>query len=348
MNKIVFGIIHIFNLASIKKFLAAAFIFGLIFQNISAQQVSASAKLDSTLILIGGQIDLKLEVSQPEGIKINFPVFNDTIIKSVEIVDKGQIDTLRMDNNRLVLSQLYRITSFDSGLHYIPPIQFELIDGELKKSFKTEAMSLMVVNPFKEVNPEKGIFDIKGVQDSPFKLAEILDYIYLYGGIVLILALLTWLFLYYRRKRQGKGSVFINTKPDEPAHVIAMRELDKIKNAKLWEHNKVKEFYTLLSNTLREYIENRYQIPALEKTSIEILNEMESTSDIDKAVIKQLNQVLELSDLVKFAKFQPLADENSLSLMNAYFFVDKTKENVIKTLEQEKEDILDKESKSDN
>ncbi len=313
---------------------------------INAQNVSASATLDSTTILIGGQIDLKIEVSQPKGAKINFPVFNDTITSNIEIVEKGEVDTINIDNERIVLSQLYRITSFDSGLHYIPPIKFELFDGELKSTVDTDPLSLMVVNPFKEVNPEKGMFDIKGIQDAPFKLSEILEYIYISIGILLLIGLAIWGYLYYKKKHKGGEKVFVKTKPDEPAHVIAIRELDKIKEAKLWENNKVKEFYTSVSNILREYIENRYEIPALEQTSIEILTDIKKSGKLDKEVFEQLNQVLELSDLVKFAKFEPLPDEHALSLMNAYFFIEKTKENIIKSLEQEKEIMLDNDKKT--
>ena len=308
-----------------------------------AQQVNVTATLDSTLILIGGQIDLKLEVSQPSNLKINFPLFTDTITKNVEIVEKGEIDSLRLDNNRLVLSQLYRITSFDSGLHYIPPIQFEVIQNNARNIAESNALSLMVVNPFKEVDPQKGVTDIKGPQKAPFKISEILGFIYLYGGIALALGLLIWLILYLRKNKGEGGISLAKPKPLEPAHVIALRELDKIKELKLWEQNKVKEFYTQISNTIRTYIEHRYDAPALEQTSIEIFNSLKSI-DIDKKSMEQLTQVLELSDLVKFAKFQPLPDENGLTLMNSYFFVNQTKKEEQKSLEEEKKELLAKEA----
>ncbi len=304
-----------------------------------AQQVNISATMDSTMILIGGQIDLKLEVSQPAGLNIQFPELTDTITKNIEIVEKGGIDSVKLENDRLVLTQLFRITSFDSGLHYIPPIEFEVIQEDVKNIAQSNALSLMVVNPFKEVDPEKGLTDIKGVQDAPFKLAEILDFIYLYGGIVLVIGLLIWLYLYYRKNKTEGGISFVKAKPKEPAHVIALRELDKIKAAKLWEQNKVKLFYTEVSNTIRTYIEERYAVPALEQTSVEILDALQS-SEVDKKSKDQLTQVLELSDLVKFAKFEPLPDENGLTLMNAYFFVNQTKVEEIKTLDEVKEDML--------
>lgn len=311
-----------------------------------AQEVSATATLDSTLIFIGGQIDLKLELSQPGDLQVNFPHFTDTITKNIEIIEKGGVDSLRMDNNRLVLSQLYRITSFDSGLHYIPPIEFEIIQNEVRNIAASNALSLMVVNPFQVVNPEDGVTDIKGPQDAPFKIVEILRYIYLYGGILLGLGLIVWLILYLRKNRTEGGLSFSKPKPTEPPHIIALRELDKIKESKLWEHDKVKEFYTEVSNTIRNYIEHRYEQPALEQTSIEIFDSLKSV-DMDKTSMEQLTQILELADLVKFAKFQPLPDENGLTLMNSYFFVNQTKVEEIKTLEEEKEEFLAKESEAE-
>ncbi len=345
MNSITIDFYKYFK-SNLKPVLIAicAFIFSSV--SLVAQNINASATLDSTTILIGGQIDLKIEVSQPTGVKINFPIFNDTITKNIEIVEKGEIDSIKLDNDRLVLSQLYRITSFDSGLHYVPPIKFEVFDGELKRTVDTDPLSLNVINPFKDVNPEKGVTDIKGVQDAPFKLSEILELILLGIAILAVIAFAVWLYFYYKKKKQGTKGLFIKSKPDEPAHVIAIRELDKIKASKLWENNKIKEFYTSVSNTLREYIENRYEIPALEQTSIEILNDLKKSGSLDKDVFVHLNQILELSDLVKFAKFEPLPDEHAMTITNAYFFVEKTKVNIIKSLEEEKEVMLDKDKSS--
>ncbi len=311
-----------------------------------AQQVNVTATLDSAMIFIGGQIDLKLEVSQPEGLILNFPIFTDTITKNIEIVEKGEVDTAKIDNNRLVLTQLYRITSFDSGLHYIPPIQLEIIQQDARNIAASNELSLMVINPFEEVDPEKGVMDIKKPIDAPFKISEVLGFIYLYGGIALALGLLIWLFLYLRKNRTDSILSFIKPKPIEPAHVIALRELDKIKASKLWEHNRVKEFYTQVTDTIRNYIEHRYNQPAMEQTSQEIFDSLR-TLDIGPKSMEQLRQVLQLADLVKFAKFNPLPDENGISLINAYFFVNQTKKEEVKSLEEEKENMLAKEADID-
>ncbi len=306
-------------------------------QNTFAQGVKVSATLDSTVIFIGGQIDLKLELSQPIDAKVNFPAFaNDTIISAVEIVEKGQVDTTKA-NDRLVLTQLYRITSFDSGLHYIPPIEFEVIEAESKSIAKSNALSLMVVNPFKEVNPENGLTPIKEPLKAPFQFSEIYDtLLYILLGLIVI-GVLIFLYIKYKDKLKGNAKEKEEFVPIEAAHIIALRALDQIKESKLWEHSREKEYYTNISNTLRAYIEHRYHLSAMEQTSDQILASLKLNTDVNKSTLEKLDQVFKLSDLVKFAKFKPLPDENGISMLNSYFFVNQTKVEEVKPLDENDE-----------
>lgn len=311
------------------------FALSLFAHNSFAQGVKASATLDSTLIFIGGQIDLKLEVSQPIDATISWPAFAaDTITSNIEIVERGQVDTTKA-NDRIVLSQLFRITSFDSGLHYIPPIELELIGAESKEIAKSNSLSLMVVNPFPVVNPEDGITGIKDPINTPFMLSEIED-ILTYTGIgILLIGLLIFLYSKYGHLISKKEKPAEKVVPLEPAHIIAMRELDRIQESKLWEKNREKEYYTDITDTLRTYLEHRFNVTAMEQTSDEILDTLKSVGEIDKGSMAEIDQVLKLADLVKFAKFNPLPEENNRSIKNAYAFVDKTKRAVVETSEKE-------------
>ena len=305
-----------------------------------AQEVSVDAKLDSTLMFIGGQMNLTFEVNQPKNIKVKFPLFTDTISKYVEIVDAGNIDTLNVANNRLQLQQVYRITSFDSGVHLIPPMEFEIAD-EMATRLATRPIALKVVNPFDNVDPQKGVFDIKKPINTPFHLSELKPYlVYILGFIILIGAIIFYLIWRFNRKLilplLGKEKVI------EPPHVIALRELERIKEEKLWQKDQLKRFYSELTEVLRQYLESRFNINALEQTTDEII---ESISGIDEIEIKNrenLSNLLQLADLVKFAKFKPLIDENDLSMINAIFFVNQTKFEEPKSLEEEKKAMKEK------
>ena len=125
-------------------------------------------------------------------------------------------------------------------------------------------------------------------------------------------------------KKKRKGYFF---KPPVvlPAHVRAVRELDKLKGEKIWQNGREKEFYSKLTDILRRYIHEREGFNAMEMTSGEILNEIRKLSDVD-SVYENLKQILSTSDLVKFARYKPYPDENDLSMVNAYFFVNQTRE----------------------
>ena len=103
-----------------------------------------------------------------------------------------------------------------------------------------------------------------------------------------------------------------------------MKELDEIKQQKLWQQGRNKEYYTLITDTLRRYIVDRFGINAMEMTSGEILDIIRKQQEAN-SVYESLKQIMQLSDFVKFAKMNPLPDENDLSLMNAYLFINQTK-----------------------
>lgn len=309
---------------------------------VKAQNVTASATLDSTVIFIGGQIDLKLQLSHPDNMELALPQLTDTITKNIEIVRFNEPDTLSRENNRLLIEQSYRITSFDSGLHYIPPIVFEEASEKLGKRIQTDAMALMVANPFEEVDPQKGIFDIKQPVNTPFHLSELYKYVPWVLGFILAAGIITFILLKFLG-REVPVKIFKKEEPVIPAHIKALESLDKIKGEKLWQHNRIKEYYSGVTDTLRHYIEERFKIRAMEQTTDEIMDSFTGVDIRDGKSIDNLRQILITADLVKFAKHEPLPDENDLSMINAYFFVNQTKEEELKSLEEEKEAMLKKE-----
>jgi hypothetical protein len=312
-------------------------------QPVRAQEVSVNAKVDSMLIFIGGQIDLTLEVSQPAGTQINFPLLTDTITKSIEIVNRGKLDTSRLDNNRLLIKQVYRITSFDSGVHLIPAIRFELADETARQLLETQPMALKVINPFDEVDPEKGIYDIKQPINTPFLLSELLRYLKYLLLYVVIAAVVILLVLWYK-KRKSPLAFLVKEKPIDPPHVIALRELERIREEKLWQKNQVKRYYSEITDVLRQYMETQFEFPAMEQTSDEIITSLKTIDTFEKGTLEPVSKLLELADLVKFAKHTPLPDENDLSLMHALFFVNQTKIEEMKSLEEEKKEMEKKEN----
>lgn len=292
---------------------------------VKAQAVSATATLDSSLMVIGGQMKLQLELRQPEGLQVNFPHFTDTLTGQIEIVTATPIDSTIMGDGRVQLSQALTITSFDSGLHYLPPLYFEYMEGSEQRRAATQEQALIVVNPFENVDPEKGFLDLKGPMNLPFILAELLPYFKWFMLFNLLQLLVAAVVIYLQRSKKTLKQIFIPEKPKEPAHVVALRELDRIKNQKLWQTGQVKTFYSQLTEVLRRYLEDRYHFPALEQTSGEILRQLKHENLPNSDLLPKLRTVLETADLAKFARFEPLADENNTALVSTYFFVNQTK-----------------------
>jgi len=173
------------------------------------------------------------------------------------------------------------------------------------------------------MNALKGPIDIKAPYEAPITFKEIAPWIF---GVLLAAGLI-FLILYALRKRRNNIPFFmIPQKPKEPAHIIALRELDRIKEEKIWQQGKTKHYYSLLTNVLREYIENRYDIPALEQTSEETISAFRMKGSlVDEKSFDNLKRILGNADLVKFAKYEPLPDENNMALVDSYFFINQTK-----------------------
>jgi hypothetical protein len=288
----------------------------------NAQRIKATASIDSTNILLGDQVKLFLEIDHPKTVEVTFPNVPDTLIKYIEVLDRSEIDTFESNEETFQKQiQSFLITSFDSGSYRIPPFWFKIdLDGRLD-SIPTNGVTLNVHTM--AIDTTRGPTDIKYPYDAPVTLKEVIPYIL--GGI-LILAILFFIFYAIKRKKNNKPIFVIPRKPKEPAHIIALRELDRIKQEKLWQQGKTKQFYSEITETLRKYIEDRYGIPAMEQTSDETLDSFKYRRDLLKEkTLENLSRILKLADLVKFAKYRTTPDDDNMTLVNAYFFVNDTK-----------------------
>jgi hypothetical protein len=287
----------------------------------SAQSVKATATLDSLRILIGDQINLRLEVLHPSGVKVAFPQIPDSLSGKIEVLKKSAVDTTRMKDQTLKLVQNLVITCFDSGQYRIPPFRFNIQEPGKNDSVFTNWLALSVMTL--KIDTAHGPVDIKPPFDAPLTLKEVTPYIL---GIILVGALLFFL-LYSIKRRKKNLPLFVKPpKPKEPAHLWALRELDRIREEKQWQKDKIKEYYSQVTEVLRIYIEERFGFPAMEQTSAEILDSFRNRKElISEKTTGYLARILPLADLVKFAKYTPLTDDHNIVLANAYLFVNETK-----------------------
>lgn len=291
-----------------------------LFGQLAAQE--ASAVLDDKDIRVGEQttIDLELRFNASEK-AIMMPDLRDTISKFIEVLNVSAIDTAfdEDDITSKIFTQSITVTSWDSGYHAIPPFEFKV--GE--DTIRTEALLLSVTTV--PLDPQTDIKDIKAIMEVPFSLWDwmLKHKLWIGGGILLIILILIGLYLYkrFKDKPTEEKQVFV---PKEAADVVALKKLEQLKQDKLWQSGKVKEFYVELSFIIREYISNRYQFHALEHTTDEIMSLANRNSALSEELKKKLHQTLILADMAKFARQKPLGDENETALKNAFYFVNET------------------------
>lgn len=286
-----------------------------------AQSVTVDATIDSLQILIGEQAHVKLEVSLDADKRAIFPVIADTLVRGVEVLDVAKPDTqLLNDGRRALITQRYTITSFDSALYYLPPLEV-IVDGQ---PYRSKALALKVYSPQVPLDPEnpESFFPPKTVMDPPFAWEDW----YMFIVCVLLLAPFFLLGLYFlKRLRDNKPIIRkVKVEPKLPPHQVAMREIERIKQEKPWQKGQPKEYYTELTDALRTYIKERFHFNALEMTSGEIIEKLLETND--KQAIADLRELFQTADLVKFAKHNPLMNENDANLLSAIDFINETKE----------------------
>ena len=288
-----------------------------------SQRIKATARLDSTNILIGDQVKLFLEIDHPKNVGIEFPSLPDTMAGNIEIISRLEKDTFGMDDEAFQKQiQSFLITSFDSGSHRIPPFWFKIDMNGRIDSVPTNGVTLNVYSM--EIDTTRGPTDIKMPYSAPVTLKEVIPYIL---GAILIGAIIFLILYSLKRRKNNKPFISLPKKPKEPAHVVALRELDRIRNEKLWLKGKTKQYYSEITETLRKYIEDRFNIPAMEQTTDETLESFRIKRDLLKTkTFENIQQILKLADLVKFAKYHPQPDDDNMTLMNAYFFINDTKE----------------------
>lgn len=310
----------------------------LIHSNLWSQKITVNARLDSTVLWIGNQAHLTFEISQQPNQKVRVPIFTDSIIGGLDLVEPVKIDTLKSQDGHIIVEQHYLVTAFKDSLLYIPPFPF-VINGDTVWS---KSLSLKVVQPFKIDTASNTIADIKPVFEPKFNWWNLVFIILLVLVIHGILILLFVLYQKYFKKMPVLDQKEMNLML--PSYVVALNQLDKIKQEKPWQQGRSKEYHTELTDILREYIERVFNVNSMEMTSEEILDQLRNLRMEQKEAYSGLRQILQLADLVKFAKWNATSDEHELSLSNSYLFVNQTKVEELRSLEE----IKNEENKVNN
>ena len=307
------------NLRKVKYFIILNICFLLSFVQ-SKAQVTVDAKLDSAGIFIGQRIGMTLEVSADAGKEVELPEWDSLqqVEPGLEFVRADQPDTSYLnDGQRMMLTRRYYFTSFDSALYLMPEMNVR-VDG---KEYKSKKLALKVFTLDIDTLHTDSIFAIKGELAPPFDWAEWRQVIW-YALLALVIAGLL-AYVIYRLKTNKPIIRRIRNKRRQPPHKVAMQKIEQIKEEKIWQSENSKEYYTQLTDTLRNYIKERYGFNAMEMTSYEIIQKLQEVND--EEAINELRELFQTADLVKFAKYSTLINENDRNLVNAIEYINQTK-----------------------
>jgi hypothetical protein len=273
----------------------------------------ALLSVDKTEIRIGDQIKATITTNLSGGREwINPDACWPDSLTGIEVVNGPEWNRDRAD----ATTATWTVAFFDTGVVRIPALKLVIQQQGQSDTFLTNDVPVKV----SPVEPDStGLSDIKDIYEHPFNPGYYKKYIpHALGAILLITALILWL-----RQRESKRVI------PEPApvpllpHEWALRALDELAEKKLWQQGEVKEHYTYLTTILREYLERRFAIHAMEQTSEEILIQLRRLH-LSAGLLMDTQELLSVADLIKFAKADPGKDMHAATIERVRDFVRET------------------------
>lgn len=302
-------------------------------------QVTIDAKIDSAQILIGEQTAIRIETCYDADSKAYMPRLKDTITKGVEIVETLRPDTQMLnEGRRYQITNTYIVTSFDSAFYYIPPFVIT-VDGV---EYKSEALPLKVLSVPVDTLHADSFFGYKDIMEPDFVLADWIIFFVYSIVLVLVAALLVYVIMRYRDNKPILKKIHIE--PKVPADELALAHMEELRKNKERYADNPKAYYTELTDAVRSYIAERFEFDAMEMTSSQIIKKLLESNERD--ALKKLNDVLDTADLVKFAKYNPMENENDMNLISAVAFINNTRVEIPEDKKEKPKDIVIEEPRS--
>ncbi len=301
----------------VRKIFLYVFVFISISLNILAQSLTVQAETDTTDYLVGDYIHYELILTYGSNYRVKVPPLKDKL-GSLELISEAPVEKSENDSRITEIHQ-YVLAGYDSSSINIPPVKVEYSIGNSNNVQSLESNAVHINIHTLKVNPSTGIKDVK----KPLRIA--LSWIfYLILGLVILLIILAAYYFYNKYKRKNEGEVEVVKTVQLSPGKVALKALDELNGKKLWQKGNVKEFHSEITGIIRKYFEDRYNFPALEMTSGEIMQVLDRVMD-NQQLIDITREFLSNADLVKFAKFVPMPSVNEEMMKEAYKIVSRTK-----------------------
>lgn len=324
-------------------------LFGILFLSLVTFSVAAQddeqaisqlvSRLDRDSILIGDQVKWSVQLNLKQGEAFEFEKPGEPVAEGVETISAFRVDTLRCKRGHLDVEGSMVLTSFDSGSFFLPPLAVNVTREDGTRETLVYQGPTLEVNTIPVDTATFEVRDIKGQIKYPLTFGEMWPWIL---GAILLGVGVFFLVRYIRFRRENRD-IFGRPVVVDPPHIVALRSLEKIRGKKLWQNNKQKEFYSEVTDAIRQYIDGQYNVAAMEMTTSEIFEGLKN-SDIDPVLLEKLKDLFTTADYVKFAKHSASDDENEEAIPLAVRFVNTSYAAQLEK-EQEKEREQAKEKK---
>lgn len=301
----------------------------------ASKNTTITAHWDSTNVLLMGQvIPLRVEIVQDRGESGTLLTSRvDTLAAGVEVLRTLGGDTTDLGNNRVQINQSLLIQAFDSGLYQLPPVIYLTGDDTIM----SDELTLKVI-PIR-VDTAGGIVDFKPTLAIPRKITDYIpNWMFRYWWLWLVIIAAGVLAYYgmkaYRRYKKHGVMPWLPIKKRLPPYEEAIERLKSIEHSQLWQQGRDKEYHTELTETLRVYIERRYDVSAIEMTTSQILEELKDV-DMPSGSFDTLKEILVDADLVKFADQHFDAEINNKAMRQSRQFLEMTKPQPVEEASEE-------------
>lgn len=276
---------------------------------------SMTATVSNNKILIGDQITLTLEIESGSAQPLGIIMAGMEADEAIEIVRPGE---LTKNDTSGLYEQVMLITSFDSGTHYVPEIGVVLDRNGTRDTIYSRRIPITV----NTIPPDSvGLAPVKPIIEEEMKWTDYLIYM-IPALIILFFLLILW---YWKNRKVTLRSEEIEV-PLPPADIEAMEALKTLKEGRLWEKGEIKVYESRISLILRRYIERQFAFPAMEWTTGEITRHLGQLQKFPGIPVALANDILSISDLVKYAKSDPGADVHAGQISKTEEFIRVTKD----------------------
>ena len=288
-----------------------------------AQDVEVNGQVENEKVAVGKPFTLDLTMKAPYGYFVEWNDFTaDTLSAQIDIIKRGNVERTADADSNIIVQQQLTLMTFDTGYIQLPAVGLTYapsFDDPIRIKAYTDPIDLY--SKTITVDTTQAYRPIVPPVAAPIRMKDVFPWIL--GVLLLVLAGFGIWFFMKRRKPKTDADGNVVKGPVVPPYTKAIDSLESLRQQKLWQAGKTKEYYSELTDIAREYIEGQFEVNAVEMTTDDILEEIKPLN-FNAEVFAKLKDTMELADLVKFAKYAASNLENDVAMNNMTDFVNES------------------------